>query len=129
LLAVDGSPRDLSAERLAVVLARTLDVVVDVLHVESERAWTESPDDARSPAGISSAAVDRLLAAGVRATGHVMRAAEVDIADAIADTATDLGADLVIAAPHHRDRLGRWLEPSITEELTERSTAAVLLVA
>jgi predicted MFS family arabinose efflux permease/nucleotide-binding universal stress UspA family protein len=129
LLAVDGSSRDLSAEKLAVVLARTLDVVVDVLHVESERAWTESPDDARSPAGISSAAVDRLLAAGVRATGHVMRAAEVDIADAIADTATDLGADLVIAAPHHRDRLGRWLEPSITEELTERSTAAVLLVA
>jgi MFS family permease len=131
LLAVDGSSRDLAAERLAVVLARTLDVAVDVLHVESEGASTEGPRDAgaRSAVDISGAAVGRLVAAGARATGHVIRAPEVDIADAIADTATELGADLVIAAPHHRDRLGRWLEPSITEELTERSTAAVLLVA
>jgi hypothetical protein len=57
----------------------------------------------------------------------------MDVADAIAETATVLGADLVIAAPRHRDRLGRWLEPSITEQLTEqltaRSSAAVLLVA
>jgi predicted MFS family arabinose efflux permease/nucleotide-binding universal stress UspA family protein len=128
LLAVDGSSRDTSAEALALVLARTLDATVGVLHVDTEAASDESGDRD----GVA-AAVDRLIEAGVAATGHVVRAPEMDVADAIAETATLLGADLVIAAPHHRDRLGRWLEPSITEQLTEqltdRSSAAVLLVA
>jgi nucleotide-binding universal stress UspA family protein len=132
LLAVDGSARDASAEGLALSLALTLHGTVDVLHVESEATWDDGPDprDGRSPTpGLTAGVVDRLTASGIRATAHVVRAPEADIADAIARTATELGADLVIAAPHHRDRLGRWLEPSITEQLTERSSAALLLVA
>jgi predicted MFS family arabinose efflux permease/nucleotide-binding universal stress UspA family protein len=128
LLAVDGSSRDTSAEALALALARTLHATVGVLHVDTEAASDESPEHA----GVA-AAVARLTESGVAATGHVVRAPEMDVADAIAETATVLGADLVIAAPRHRDRLGRWLEPSITEQLTEqltaRSSAAVLLVA
>jgi nucleotide-binding universal stress UspA family protein len=128
LLAVDGSPRDSSAVGLARVLAQTLGASVDVLHVDTEGASDHSLD----PVGLRNA-VDQLAAAGVSTVGHVVRAAELDVADAIADTATEVGADLVIAAPHHRDRLGRWLEPSVTEQLTEqlndRSSAAVLLVA
>ncbi|HET8664816.1 MAG TPA: MFS transporter [Nocardioides sp.] len=128
LLAVDGSSRDTSAEALALALARTLHATVGVLHVDTEAASDESPEHD----GVA-AAVARLTESGVAATGHVVRAPEMDVADAIAETATVLGADLVIAAPRHRDRLGRWLEPSITEQLTEqltaRSSAAVLLVA
>jgi len=129
LLAVDGTTRESAAEALALTLARTLDAAVDVLHVDTEAATEDE-----KPRRIAlTAAVDRLSDAGVTATSHVVRAPEMDVAEAIADTATELGADLVIAAPHHRDRLGRWLEPSITEQLTEqltdRSSAAVLLVA
>jgi predicted MFS family arabinose efflux permease/nucleotide-binding universal stress UspA family protein len=128
LLAVDGSSRDTSAEALALALARTLHATVGVLHVDTEAASDESPEHD----GVA-AAVARLTESGVAATGHVVLAPEMDVADAIAETATVLGADLVIAAPRHRDRLGRWLEPSITEQLTEqltaRSSAAVLLVA
>lgn len=131
LLAVDGSARDASAEGLALALARTLDLGVDVLHVESEADLATVPEHAATVkrSGFPSAAVERLSAAGVHAEGHVVSAPEADIADAIAEAATEYGADLVIAAPHHRDRLGRWLEPSITEQLAERSSAAVLLVA
>lgn len=129
LLAVDGSTRDRAAEALALALARTLDAAVDVLHVDTEANAVEG-----SPRPVAlMTVVDRLSAAGVTVAGHVVRAPEMDVADTIADSATELGADLVIAAPHHRDRLGRWLEPSITEQLTEqltdRSSAAVLLVA
>ena len=128
LLAVEGSPQDSSAIALALVLARAFDATVDVLHVGTEAASDQIPD----PMGVS-AAVGRLSDAGISAAGQVVLAPEMDVADAIAETATTLGADLVIAAPHHRDRLGRWLEPSITEQLTEqltgRSSAAVLLVA
>jgi predicted MFS family arabinose efflux permease/nucleotide-binding universal stress UspA family protein len=119
LLAVDGSPRDRQAEALALSLARTLDVDVHVLHIQSEAAGESRVDQA----------VRRLGESGVHAVAHIVTAPESDVADAIASTASELGADLVIAAPHHRDRLGRWLEPSITEQLTERAAAAVLLVA
>jgi predicted MFS family arabinose efflux permease/nucleotide-binding universal stress UspA family protein len=119
LLTVDGSPRDRQAEALALSLARTLDVDIHVLHIQSEAAEDSQADEV----------VRQLGESGVHAIAHVVTAPESDVADAIASTATQLGADLVIAAPHHRDRLGRWLEPSITEQLTERSSAAVLLVA
>jgi predicted MFS family arabinose efflux permease/nucleotide-binding universal stress UspA family protein len=131
LLALDGSSRDRSSEALAVALARTFDAAVDVLHVDSEADGDDSPDltNGRPTASVAGPAAQRLEEAGIQARAHVVPAPEADIADAIARTATRLGADLVIAAPHHRDRLGRWLEPSITEQLTERSSAAVLLVA
>lgn len=58
-----------------------------------------------------------------------LHAPDVDIADALAETVARLGTDLVIAAPHHRAHLQRWLEPSISEELADRAKAAVLLVA
>jgi predicted MFS family arabinose efflux permease/nucleotide-binding universal stress UspA family protein len=131
LLAVDGSSRDRSAEALAVALARTFEAAVDVLHVDSEADWDDNLEGGASPstAGVAGPAARRLGDAGIQAVAHLVPAPEGDIADTIARTATELGADLVIAAPHHRDRLGRWLEPSITEQLTERSSAAVLLVA
>ena len=40
-----------------------------------------------------------------------------------------VGANLVIAAPHDRAHLQRWLEPSVSEELADRTCTAALLVA
>ena len=130
LLAIDGTPRDQPAEQMAVALARSLDARVDVIHVDSEAAaWDTSSDLDDAASDVLTATVDRLTAAGLRSVGHLVHAPDVDTADAIAEAATRVSADLVIAAPHHRSHLHRWLEPSVSEQLAQRSPAAVLLVA
>jgi predicted MFS family arabinose efflux permease/nucleotide-binding universal stress UspA family protein len=128
LLTIDGAPSSTAAEQAAVTLSRAFGARLDVVHVDPD---TEpNPSRGQSSAGaVLDAAVDRLAAAGVTPVGHLVHAPDVDIADALAETVARLGTDLVIAAPHHRAHLQRWLEPSISEELADRAKAAVLLVA
>jgi len=129
LVAIDGTPRSAPAEDMTIALARAFNARVDVVHVESQATGSDTGRPGNDDANVLEGAVDRIAAAGVAAVGHVVRAADVDTAEAIADTAAQLGADLVIAAPHHRAHLRRWLEPSVSEELADRTRAAVLLVA
>ena len=129
LVAIDGTPRSTPAEDMTIALARAFGARVDVVHVESEAGGSDAGSDINNDGTVLEAAVDRIAAGGVASVGHVVHAPDVDTAEAIADVATQIGADLVVAAPHHRAHLQRWLEPSVSEELAERTRAAVLLVA
>ncbi len=132
LVAIDGTPRSAPAEDMTISLARAFDARVDVVHVDSQAAGSDTGNDIEDDSNAAralTAAVDRIAAAGVTSVGHVVQASDVDTAEAIAEAATHVGADLVIAAPHHRAHLLRWLEPSVSEELADRTRAAVLLVA
>jgi nucleotide-binding universal stress UspA family protein len=129
LLTVDGAPHSTAAEQAAVTLSRALGARLDVVHVDPDTEPGPAPGQSPAGAAVLDAAVGRLTAAGVTPVGHLVHAPDVDIPDALAETVARLGADLVIAAPHHRAHLQRWLEPSVSEELADRAKAAVLLVA
>ena len=54
---------------------------------------------------------------------------DVDTAEILTDIPTQVGANLVIAAPHDHAHPQRCLEPSVSEELADRTRTAALLVA
>jgi nucleotide-binding universal stress UspA family protein len=128
---VDGTRQTGAAERATIALARAFGARVDVVHVDPEEAdWDTSNDGHQDSTAsqILTAAVDRIAAAGVASVGHIVHAPDVDTAEAIADAATDIHADLVVAAPHHGRHLQRLLEPSVTDDLADRGQTALLLV-
>jgi len=131
LAAIDASAhrhRVLAAVRALALLTGS---AVDVLHVDADASAFDTASEIETEdavAGIVDAAVEELGAAGVAAKGLVAHATEADIDDAILSTARSLGSDLIVLGPNHRRGLGAWLEASVTDQVTHRTSIPVLLI-
>ncbi|MEV4542201.1 universal stress protein [Micromonospora echinaurantiaca] len=131
LAAVDATPVSARVLAAATALATALGATVHVVHVdESEAIYdrvVDLEDDTLGRAQVA-VAVDRLRAAGVRATSAVVDGLDTDVPALILDTAHARGADLIILGPHHRAGLARLLEPSVSDLVGRRADVSLLLV-
>lgn len=132
LLAVDESPAARTSEELARQLALEHGAAVTVAHVPRPSAasgfavggWYLPPPEETDP--VSDAAVARLRAAGVKATGFPARL-NPPVAAAIAQAAADADADLVVVGSRGLSDLAAFVRGSISHELLHETTRPVLV--
>lgn len=136
LIATDFSTTADSAEKLGFQLARRLGAELHVLHVrviledplmaeekqlEIERLMASTDDDTR-------AAFDRNVdsKSGVAVQTHLVRS--ISAAEAIAETSSELGCDLIVMGTHGRRGLKHFLLGSVAENVVRSVRIPVLTV-
>lgn len=146
LAAIDSTPRAQTVIAHTQYLAHLSEARVHVLHVHSLRAIHAGlPVVAAPAAGAAMAsmppaeltfaahqwvdqAVERLLTAGVIATGEVLDAREDRAAELIVQRARELSIQLLVIGAQHRRRLLAALRPTVTERVCHRPCCPVLIV-
>lgn len=133
VLAVDSTPVAAEVTALAAASALERDLVVDVLHVHEvdvvgeEAIAVESEEDA---AALVAVRVDQLRAAGVEATGTVVRSTgnHADLARRILDHAGRTGAAGIIVGHARRGTLAHLMSGDVVAELTAASDRPVAVI-
>jgi nucleotide-binding universal stress UspA family protein len=145
LSAIDSTPHAHNVIAHTQYLARVTQARVHVLHVHSIRTIHAGLPVVAAPAGVAIAsmspaeltvaghqwvdqAVERLLTAGVFATGEVLDAREDRAAQLIVQRAEDLTVQLIVLGAQHRGRLLASLRPTITDRVCRQLCCPVLVV-
>jgi nucleotide-binding universal stress UspA family protein len=146
LAAIDSTPHAQTVIAHTQYLARLTEARVHVLHVHSFRTTHAGlPVVAAPAAGVAMAsmppaelavaahqwvdqAVERLLTAGVIATGEIVDAREDRAAQLIVQCAQNLTIQLIVVGAQHRKRLLAALRPTVTERVCHQPCCAVLVV-
>ena len=135
LVATDGSDESRAAVETGIALARSLGPDAR-LHVASVISYAGVPDVmAKQPPGAPdllaeevTAALERARevtqAAGVPAEIHLLHG---DIVDSLLDCAREIGADLLVAGYHGRNRLARLVIGSVAGKLVRASEIPVVI--
>ncbi|MER6221178.1 universal stress protein [Streptomyces sp900105755] len=130
LVAVDPSPARRSAVRLTGELARLTSAEVRVVHVIASAASVAAivplEEDAEAKAVLEEALTD-LREQGVKAEGTLVRGLTTQVAAAIADTAEEFAADLIVLSPHHRSSVEALFDPRVSDAVAHRTSTAILL--
>ncbi|MGY4980741.1 universal stress protein [Streptomyces sp. 900105755] len=130
LVAVDPSPARRSAVRLTGELARLTSAEVRVVHVIASAASVAAivplEEDAEAKAVLDEALTD-LREQGVKAEGTLVRGLTTQVAAAIADTAEEFAADLIVLSPHHRSSVEALFDPRVSDAVAHRTSTAILL--
>jgi nucleotide-binding universal stress UspA family protein len=141
LVAVDGSPHSAHALEHAAGLAKSLSASLRLVHVIDIGLLPYGPElsididallKARRAAGekILAAARDSVQAPGIEVDTLLLDTATPvqHVAAALAETASNWPADLLVLGTHGRRGMERWLLGSVAEGVARRSTVPVLLV-
>lgn len=125
VVALDGSPL---AERVLDSLESLLGPTVELLLVRVVEWPDRSPDESAREAARAyvTALEERLIARGIRASGHVLDAPYA--AEEIVSFAGKSGASLICAATHGRTGLARVVLGSVAERIVRVTDRPVLLV-
>ncbi|MEV7978769.1 universal stress protein [Streptomyces sp. NPDC086519] len=130
LVAVDPSPARRSAVRLAGELAQLTNAEVRVVHViasaVSVAAIVPLEDDTEAKAVLDEALAG-LREQGIKAEGTLVRGLTTQVADAISETATEFGADLIVLSPHHRGAVEALFDPRVSDAVAHHTNTPVLL--
>ncbi|MGW7547312.1 universal stress protein [Streptomyces sp. NPDC054770] len=130
LVAVDPGPARGSAVRLAGELAQLTNAEVRVVHViataASIAAVVPLEEDAEAKAVLDEA-LTVLRDQGVKAEGTLVRGLTTQVASAIAETAEEFGADLIVLSPHHRSSVEALFDPRVSDAVAHRTNTAILL--
>jgi nucleotide-binding universal stress UspA family protein len=130
VLAVDNSKHSARATEVVKQLAEATNAVVIVLHVHEiaigrwGRLRIDDPSEDDFAAGI----VAELSGAGVQARTEVREVNYRDIADAIARTADESNADLIVVGSRGRSDIGSLALGSVSHKLLHTSHRPVLVV-
>ena len=128
LLAIDDSPATEAGTSFVLALARQRGSAVQVLHVNQfitgGRGMTVLSE--REAERLVEGAVGELRAAGVSASGIVMRATCFDVGSRIAEAAARFGADAIVVGSRRRRRLSRFLGHGVREAIVASSALPVL---
>ncbi len=140
LVAIDDSETSRCALNEALHIARTSNARLYITHVTDEALLNMHGHvlthmaDADSAASKLAAAGQNLLdeamkaASGIAAEALLLHAANRRISETIADTARELGVDLIVIGRHGRRGLATLLLGSVAEQLARIAAASVLLV-
>ncbi|MEU9410782.1 universal stress protein [Streptomyces sp. NPDC048281] len=130
LVAVDPGPARRSAVRLTGELAKLTNAEVRVVHVIASAASVAAivplEEDAEAQAVLDEA-LTALREAGVKAGGTLVRGLTTQVATAIADTAEEFAADLIVLSPHHRNTVEALFDPRVSDAVAHRTKTAILL--
>ncbi|GGN21542.1 universal stress protein [Streptomyces fuscichromogenes] len=130
LVAVDPGPARHSAVRLAGELAQLTNAEVRVVHVIATAASIaavvplEEDTEARA---VLDEALTVLRDQGVKAEGTLVRGLTTQVASAIAETAEEFAADLIVLSPHHRGSVEALFDPRVSDAVAHRTNTAILL--
>jgi nucleotide-binding universal stress UspA family protein len=133
LLAYDGTLEGRLALREGALLAKTCGAEVVLLAVIDTAAYIPVVADAgvayvprdqsEDYQRILDEGTERLRRIGIR---HSARLKSGDPVTCICDTATEIGADLVVVGHHKQGALARWLLGSVTASLIDRLPCSLL---
>ena len=133
LMATDGSDPAEQALDVAIDLARDTGAVLEVLTVRpplpvGHGARGPAVQEVEEPHGaehIADTGAQRARAAGVEAKAHTIHG---DVVDCIADTATSLGADLLVVGSRGLGPLSGAMLGSVSHALVRRSPVPITIV-
>ena len=136
LVATDGSEASLAAVRTAVDLTASLGpdarlhvaAVIDYAGVPGVLAKQppEAPDLlAEEAEGALVSAMAAVAEAGLDAQQHLLRG---EVVEALLDRAAEVGADILVAGFHGRNRLARLVMGSVVGHLVRSTTLPVVVV-
>jgi nucleotide-binding universal stress UspA family protein len=132
LLATDGSPEAEAAVNMTIVFAKAAPASVDVVHVWSlevhhrHGVWdVETRSEAES---LLNDTVMRIRAAGIPTDGEIMRADTTHVASAIAQTARQSHADLVVVGSRGLSDWQSIIHHSVSHELLCALDCPLLIV-
>ncbi|WP_413798951.1 universal stress protein [Streptomyces iranensis] len=131
VVAVDSSASDAAALRAATHLVQAPDGLVHVLHIavtDVERQTAVRLEDPRAAQQVLDAAVKTVIDAGLRTEGHLASGTVGEVPGIITRTVQELGADLLVIAPHKRNMFTAWFTPRVSDAVTHTSAVPVLLV-
>jgi MFS family permease len=131
--AIDHSPRAATVSGAAVEFARLLDCPVEVLHVietdvvEELAVDVETLDAAQS---VVTDAVDRLLAAGITASGHLVRVVSDHggTGRRIAEFATEHDAQMILIGSPADSQIAGVFDAAVTTQVVRHANCAVHIV-
>jgi nucleotide-binding universal stress UspA family protein len=131
--AIDHSPRAATVSGAAVEFARLLDCPVEVLHVietdvvEELAVDVETLDAAQS---VVTDAVDRLLAAGITASGHLIRVVSDHggTGRGIAEFATEHDAQMILIGSPADSQIAGVFDAAVTTQVVRHANCAVHIV-
>ncbi len=119
LVPLDGTARADDAARTAQQLAEHTGGSLELVYVETEAGASDETLEAQM-----SRQLRKMTERGVQARAHKETGQP---SERIVAASGDLGADLIVLAPHHRGALSRVLPAGITEQLLEQSRVPLLV--
>lgn len=131
VVAIDSSAAGSAALRTATRLARSSNGAVHVLHIavtDVEHHTAVRLEDTGTARRVLDDAVREVLDAGLRSEGHLASGTVGEVPAIITRTVRDLGADLLVMAPHQRNVFTAWFTPRVSDAVTHTSAVPVLLV-
>jgi ACDE family multidrug resistance protein len=134
VVAIDGSLKGAPVMDAVIEFARLFDTSVEVLHVvetdvvEELAVDRETPDAARE---IVAQSLDRLRAAGIDGTGHLLRVVNGHggVGRRIADFASGHHALMIVIGAPGDNEIAELFDASLTEELLRHAQCTVHVVA
>ncbi len=131
LVAIDGSEYSQRALPTAIEVARKFDSDVFVLHISEHdkgRAVAYSIESPAEATRLVADAVTRISAAGLTAKGAVHDVAAGHVAKNIVETASQVGADLIVMGSRGLSDVQGILLGSVTHKTMQLAQTAVLVV-
>ncbi|MEU0811615.1 universal stress protein [Streptomyces sp. NPDC005970] len=131
VVAFDSSTGGAVALRTATRLAQASGGVVHVLHIavmDIERYAAVRLEDTDVAQQVLDTAVASVVDAGLRSEGHLAAGTASEVPGIITETVRQVGADLLVIAPHRRNMFTAWFTPRVSDAVTHISDIPVLLV-
>ncbi len=132
VVCTDFSPAAKAGIDLAACLAAALGSRVTLLNVQDRKLWRHATDVAALP---TTADLEGQLKKMLHDTSRECFATETEtslvfadsVPDGIVETATELGADLIVVATHGRTGIARFVIGSVAERVTRHAPCSVLV--
>jgi predicted MFS family arabinose efflux permease/nucleotide-binding universal stress UspA family protein len=124
LVAIDGTDQRHRVLGAAAELAGHTGSAIRVVHFDADDV---EPDD--EALDLVQVAVADLRSEGITADGSVAQVPDADIDDAILAAAVEHEAGLIVLGANHRRGLGALLETSVSDQVIQRATCAIMLVS
>jgi nucleotide-binding universal stress UspA family protein len=128
LVPLDGSELAERALPYATALARASDGTLMLLQAVDAIGLARRPEDEPDPLTRLQASVATLRAGGVKAEPYLSHRYMEEVGQAIARSARERAADLIVMSTHGRGGLGRWIYGSVADAVLREAAVPVLLI-